>query len=123
MDAEDLGDLRVDLGAVLDAAEPPQHESRCETDLGDDDDEAEEQRAVPFPPVQRDDHVDAAADERSDAREPGDDLHGVLSSPSMVTWPVSPLTVTTAPSGRSSVARRVTDDRGDACFPGEDREV
>ena len=35
-------------------------EARGETDFGDEDDQPEEQRAVPLPTVQRDDHVDAA---------------------------------------------------------------
>ena len=44
--------------AVLEPREPPEHEPGREADLGDDHDEPEEQRAVPLPPVQRDDHVE-----------------------------------------------------------------
>ena len=45
-------------------------------DLGDQHDQAEEQGPVPLPPVERHDHVDEAGEQRADAGQPGDGLHG-----------------------------------------------
>ena len=92
------------LGVVLEAGQAAQHQPGRETDFGDEDDQPEEQRSVPLPAVQRDDHVDGARQQRADAGQPGDDLHDVVSLSWIVTCPVSPSTRTMAPSGRSSVA-------------------
>src|SRR5262249_39777520 len=103
-DAEHFEDLGIRFDASLEPADAPENEAGRETDLGRDEGEAEGQRAVPLPAVQRHDHVDACGDERADAREPRNDLHRFDPRSWTVTCPVSPLTTTVAPSGRSSNA-------------------
>ena len=120
--AEHVGDGAVGRARVLQARESPEHEPGREADLGDEHDQAEEQRPVPLPTVERDDHVGRAQHEGGDTGDPSDDLHPDSSSCDV---DLAALAVDAHDRSFGEIVRRarVADDGRDVRFAGEDGEM